>query len=68
MSIKQTALALAIAVRFGAVTEFGFGYQLSVWDMTEYPKGRLAHLHAVGQHEAAGKLAGGNATVEIVLL
>jgi hypothetical protein len=37
-------IAVSNAVRFGSPTEFGFGYQLSVWDMTEYPKGRLAYL------------------------
>jgi hypothetical protein len=37
-------IAAANIVRFGEAGEFGFGYQLSVWDMTAYPKGRLAYL------------------------
>lgn len=37
-------VALTNFARFGAVTEFGFGYQLSVWDMTRYPKGRMTYL------------------------
>ncbi|UDY36766.1 hypothetical protein [Dermatobacter hominis] len=39
-----TLVAVSNVVRFGAASEFGFGYQLSVWDMTAYPKGRLAYL------------------------
>ena len=30
--------------RFGSPTEFGFGYQLSVWDMTRYPVYRAAYV------------------------
>jgi hypothetical protein len=30
--------------RFGSPTEFGFGYQLSVWDMTRYPVYRASYL------------------------
>lgn len=37
-------IAATNLVRFGSPTEFGFGFQLSVWDMTRYPQGRLAHL------------------------
>ena len=37
-------IAVSNVARFGSATEFGFGYQLSVWDMTAYPKGRLAYL------------------------
>lgn len=34
------------AARFGSITEFGFGYQLSVWNMTEYPLARPGYLVA----------------------
>ena len=37
-------IAAANTVRFGSPTEFGFGLQLSVWDMTTYPRGRLSYL------------------------
>ncbi len=37
-------VAASNVARFGSPVEFGFGYQLSVWDMTEYPKGRLSYL------------------------
>lgn len=37
-------VAASNLVRFGSPVEFGFGYQLSVWNMTEYPKGRLSYL------------------------
>lgn len=37
-------LAWTNAVRFGSPTEFGFGFQLSVWNMRTYPMGRPAYL------------------------
>lgn len=41
-----TLVGLSNLVRFGSISEFGFGYQLSVWNMTEYPKGRPGYLVA----------------------
>lgn len=38
------ALAVVNVVRFGSPIEFGFGYQLSVWNMTTYPMGRIGYL------------------------
>lgn len=38
------ALAAANVGRFGSLIEFGFGYQLSVWNMTTYPIGRIGYL------------------------
>lgn len=37
-------LAMANLFRFGSPVEFGFGEQLSVWNMTEYPMNRPGHL------------------------
>ncbi|MBS1836453.1 MAG: hypothetical protein JST64_02015 [Actinobacteria bacterium] len=38
------ALLWANVVRFGSPTEFGFGFQLSVWNMRTYPMGRISYL------------------------
>lgn len=37
-------LGVANVVRFGSPIEFGFGFQLSNWNMTRYPMGRPGYL------------------------
>lgn len=43
-AIVAVAIAWANIARFGAATEFGFGFQLTGWNMRTYPMGRPSYL------------------------
>lgn len=59
-AVVVLALAWANLKRFGSPVEFGFGYQLSVWNMTTYPIGRGGYVvsNLVDYLAAAPRLAG----------
>lgn len=43
-AVVIAAVGWTNAIRFGSPTEFGFGFQLSIWNMRTYPMGRPTYL------------------------